>query len=59
MVLRFIGVKRAVEWAEKNFQKAVENINITFRRKIEKNPSSPFYFCSVRLIESVYTENVI
>ena len=36
MVLRFIGVERAVEWAEKNFKKAVENINKTIRRKIEK-----------------------
>ena len=56
MVLRFIGVERAVEWAEKNFKKAVENINKTFRRKIVKNPSSPFYFCGVRFIESVYSE---
>ena len=29
MVLRFIGAERAVEWAEKNFKKAVENINKT------------------------------
>ena len=36
MVLRFIGAERAVEWAEKNFKKAVENINETFNKCLEE-----------------------
>ena len=36
MVLRFIAAERAVELAEKNFKKAVDNIIKTFNKCLEE-----------------------